>query len=111
MAFKLRGDESPYFFGTFGDFFYLPPNHPVFKIPDAVQDEEVVSVNCAMGTVHTLATTFQESCVNVPKGSSLMAVPAAQSFHILANGTWVNGNAQPANRIPDELQHTQSKAI
>ena len=53
--------------------------------------------NCAMGTVHTLATTFQESCVNVPKGSSLMVVPAAQSFHILTNGSWVNGNAQPAN--------------
>jgi D-arabinose 1-dehydrogenase-like Zn-dependent alcohol dehydrogenase len=51
VAFKLRGDEPPYFFGTFGDFFYLPPNHPVFKIPDDVADEEVVSVNCAMGTV------------------------------------------------------------
>jgi plastocyanin len=52
---------------------------------------------CATGTVHTLATTFQESCVNVAKGSSLMVVPAATSFHILANGSWVGTNQQPAN--------------
>src|SRR5260370_34700352 len=29
------------------------------------------SGNCTNGAVHTLATTFQESCVNVAKGSSL----------------------------------------
>lgn len=53
------------------------------------------SGNCANGTVHTLATTFQESCVNVAKGSSLQVVPTVQSLHILTNGSWVNGNQVP----------------
>lgn len=50
------------------------------------------NANCASGTVHTLATTFQESCVNVAKGSSLQVVPSVPSFHNLVNGSWVNGN-------------------
>src|SRR6266568_4951919 len=41
------------------------------------------SENCGNGTVHTLSTTFQESCVNVAKGSNLQVVPVAQSLHIL----------------------------
>lgn len=53
------------------------------------------SRNCANGTVHTLATTFQESCVNVAKGSSLQVVPSVPSFHNLVNGSWVNGNQVP----------------
>ena len=53
------------------------------------------SGNCATGTVHTLLTTFQESCVNVAKGSNLQVVPSATSFHILTNGSWVNGNQVP----------------
>ena len=51
--------------------------------------------SCASGTVHTLTTSFQESCVNVAKGSSLMVVPSAQSLHVLANGSWVGSNQQP----------------
>jgi len=51
---------------------------------------------CANGTVHTLATSFQESCVSVAKGQSLKIVPAAQSLHIFGNGSWVNGSPQPA---------------
>ncbi len=53
------------------------------------------SGNCRNRTVHTLLTTFQESCVNVAKGSNLQVVPAAQSLHILTNGSWVNGNQVP----------------
>lgn len=52
---------------------------------------------CANATVQTLASTFQESSVNVPKGCSLMVVPTVTSFHILTNGSWVNGNQHPAN--------------
>lgn len=55
------------------------------------------SGNCANGTVHTLLTTFQEACVNVAKGSSLRVVPSVTSFHILTNGSWVNGNQVPMN--------------
>ena len=51
--------------------------------------------NCANGTVHTLATTFQEACVNVAKGSKLQVVPVVNSLHILDNGSWVNGQQVP----------------
>src|SRR5215203_722714 len=44
-------DEAPYFKGTFGDYFYLYPNHTVFKVPDELSDELVVGVNCAMAQV------------------------------------------------------------
>lgn len=54
------------------------------------------SGNCASGTVHTLATSFQESCVNVAKGSKLTITPSAASFHNFSSGSWVNGNQQPA---------------
>jgi plastocyanin len=51
--------------------------------------------NCANGTVHTLATTFQEACVNVAKGSKLQVIPVDNSLHILNNGSWVNGQQVP----------------
>ena len=51
---------------------------------------------CANGTVQTGASTFMQSCVTVAKGASLKIVPAAQSLHILTNGSWVNGNQQLA---------------
>jgi threonine dehydrogenase-like Zn-dependent dehydrogenase len=49
--YRPSGGEYPYFLGTFSDYYYLPPRHPVFKIPDELSDEEVASLNCAMGTV------------------------------------------------------------
>ncbi|HEX8969346.1 MAG TPA: zinc-binding dehydrogenase [Chloroflexota bacterium] len=51
VAYRMSGAEPPHFFGTFGDFFYLPAGHPIFKIPDNLDDDEVVALNCAMGTV------------------------------------------------------------
>ncbi len=44
-------DVWPNFKGTFGDYFYLFPNHTVFKVPDDLPDELVVGVNCAMAQV------------------------------------------------------------
>jgi threonine dehydrogenase-like Zn-dependent dehydrogenase len=41
----------PHFKGTFGDYFYLFPNHIVFKVPDELSDEVVAGVNCAMAQV------------------------------------------------------------
>ena len=43
--------EHPYFVGTFADYYYLPGNHPVYKVPDSVPDSVLPFVNCAMGTV------------------------------------------------------------
>lgn len=44
-------DEWPHFKGTFGDYFYLYPNHTLFKVPDDLPDELVVGINCAMSQV------------------------------------------------------------
>jgi threonine dehydrogenase-like Zn-dependent dehydrogenase len=44
-------DNWPHFKGTFGDYFYLHPNHTVFRVPDDLGDELVVGVNCAMAQV------------------------------------------------------------
>ncbi len=41
----------PNFKGTFGDYFYLFPNHTVFKVPDELPDDLVVGINCAMAQV------------------------------------------------------------
>ncbi len=43
----------PYFTGTYADFLYLPPRHPMFKPPDELSDDLLGPVNCAMGTVTT----------------------------------------------------------
>jgi 5-exo-hydroxycamphor dehydrogenase len=51
IAYRPEGGQPPYFLGTFSDYLYLPPRHPIFKIPDELLDEEVVSLNCAMATV------------------------------------------------------------
>jgi threonine dehydrogenase-like Zn-dependent dehydrogenase len=44
-------DVWPYFKGTFGDYFYLYPNHTVLRVPDDLPDDLVVGVNCAMAQV------------------------------------------------------------
>lgn len=33
--------------------------------------------------------------MNVAKGSHLLVIPSVPSFHILTNGSWVNGNQAP----------------
>ena len=45
------GGVWPYFTGTYADYLYLPPGHPVFKAPDSIPDEVLAPLNCAMGTV------------------------------------------------------------
>jgi threonine dehydrogenase-like Zn-dependent dehydrogenase len=44
-------DHWPHFKGTFGDYFYLYPNHTVFKVPAGLPDEAAAGVNCAMAQV------------------------------------------------------------
>ena len=41
----------PYFTGTYADYLYLPPGHPIFTVPDSIPAEVLAPVNCAMGTV------------------------------------------------------------
>lgn len=48
--FPAAGDY-PYFTGTYADYLYLPPRHPIFTVPDHIPDDVLAPVNCAMGTV------------------------------------------------------------
>ena len=51
LTYKREAGEYPYFVSTYGDYLYLPPLHPIFKVPDELSDDVVVSLNCALGTV------------------------------------------------------------
>ncbi|PYM45854.1 MAG: zinc-binding alcohol dehydrogenase [Candidatus Rokuibacteriota bacterium] len=42
----------PHFQGGFGQYFYLRPNHAVFKLPDEITDEMAAGVNCAYTQVY-----------------------------------------------------------
>lgn len=47
-------------------------------------------------TVHMGATDFIEHSVTLHKGDTLTLVDDTTSVHIITNGSWVNGVAQPA---------------
>jgi Zn-dependent alcohol dehydrogenase len=42
----------PHFQGGFGQYFYLRPNHAVFKLPDEITDEMAAGINCAFTQVY-----------------------------------------------------------
>lgn len=48
---KRSAGESPYFFGTFSDYYYVKPGYFVFKIPDGIPASTLTFINCAAGTV------------------------------------------------------------
>ncbi|MBD47660.1 MAG: zinc-binding alcohol dehydrogenase [Dehalococcoidia bacterium] len=77
--------DHPYFTGTFGDFLYLPPLHPVFKAPDSLPDEVLAPINCATGTVtHGLisagATQGQTIVIMGAGGLGLTATAVAKDM-------------------------------
>jgi threonine dehydrogenase-like Zn-dependent dehydrogenase len=41
----------PYFNNAYGDYYYLRPNHYVFKMPDAIDDDTATPANCALAQV------------------------------------------------------------
>jgi threonine dehydrogenase-like Zn-dependent dehydrogenase len=76
-------DVWPHFKGTFGDYFYLHPNHLVFKVPDELPDEVVAGVNCAMAQVTSgldLANVQVGECVVIQGagGLGLYAIAVAR---------------------------------
>lgn len=44
-------DTWPHFQGGYGEYFYLGPNHAIFKIPDAITDAMAAGINCAFTQV------------------------------------------------------------
>src|SRR5436309_135004 len=46
MQYSLN--EYPYCDGGYAEYYFLPPGHYVFKVPDILPDEAIPPVNCAM---------------------------------------------------------------
>lgn len=46
-------------------------------------------------TVHMCAGNFVQSSITISKGQSLTLVDDASAAHIIANGSWANGSAEP----------------
>ena len=44
----------PYFNNAFGEYYYLRPNHYVFRIPDEVSDDVATPANCALSRCSTV---------------------------------------------------------
>jgi threonine dehydrogenase-like Zn-dependent dehydrogenase len=44
-------DTPPHFRGAYGEYYYLPPGNPIFKVPDNLPDEIVAPANCALSQV------------------------------------------------------------
>jgi len=45
-------EQWPHFQGGFGQYFYLRPNHAMFKLPPEITDEMAAGVNCAYTQVY-----------------------------------------------------------
>jgi D-arabinose 1-dehydrogenase-like Zn-dependent alcohol dehydrogenase len=45
-------DAWPHFQGGYGQYFYLGPNHAIFKIPDVITDQMAAGINCAFTQVY-----------------------------------------------------------
>lgn len=51
MAMLRNCEKPPHFVGGFADYYYLPPGHAVFKVPDELDDQVVSGANCALSQV------------------------------------------------------------
>jgi threonine dehydrogenase-like Zn-dependent dehydrogenase len=49
-AIRVAG-TPPYFNNAYGDYYYLRPNHFVFRVPDEVSDDVAAPANCALSQV------------------------------------------------------------
>ncbi|OLC17404.1 MAG: hypothetical protein AUH29_02040 [Candidatus Rokubacteria bacterium 13_1_40CM_69_27] len=63
----LGPSQFPHFHGAFAEYYYLKPGGAIFKVPDALPDELVAPVNCALSQVifglHKAGFRFGDSLV------------------------------------------------
>ena len=50
--FLVSCEVWPHFQGGFGQYFYLRPNHAIFKLPDEISDDMAAGINCAVTQVY-----------------------------------------------------------
>ena len=75
----------PYFNNAYGDYYYLRPNHYVFKLPDDITDDMATPVNCALSQVlyglHRAGLRFGQTVVIQGAGGlGLNAVAVARDM-------------------------------
>jgi len=67
LMFTRPAEAPPHFTGAYADYYYLRPNHTVFKVPDDLTDEMVAPANCALSEVlyglERVALSFGETIV------------------------------------------------
>ncbi len=51
LMYIASSDAPPHFRGAYADYYYCYPNQTVIKVPDALTDEMVAPVNCALSEV------------------------------------------------------------
>jgi len=51
LMYLQPSEPPPHFMGPYADYYYLRPNHTVFKVPDDLTDEMVSPANCALSEV------------------------------------------------------------
>jgi len=51
LTYMSPCEQPPHFLGVYAEYFYLRPNHTVFKVPDDLTDEMVSPANCALSQV------------------------------------------------------------
>ena len=56
------------------------------------------ATSTAPNQVHMNATNFVQSSITINKGESITLIDDVQDSHIIANGTWENGTARPADK-------------
>jgi len=75
----LGPSQFPHFHGAFAEYYYLRPGGAIFTVPNALPDEVVASVNCALSQVifglHKAGLRFGQSIVM--QGAGGLGVQAA----------------------------------
>ncbi len=83
---RPRGpSEFPHFHGAFAEYYYLRPGGAIFRVPDALADELVAPVNCALSQVifglHQVGLRFGGSVVIQGAGGlGIQAVAVAKDM-------------------------------
>jgi threonine dehydrogenase-like Zn-dependent dehydrogenase len=96
----------PYFVGTFADYYYLPPHHPIFKVPDDVPDSVLSFMNCALGTVTEAllrAETSPQKSVVLQGAGGLGLCASAIARHLGAEQVIILDRQEPRLKLAREL--------
>ncbi|MBI3461633.1 MAG: zinc-binding dehydrogenase [Planctomycetes bacterium] len=51
MRYRYPPEQYPHFNAAYGQYYYLHPNHTVFKVPENVSDDLAAPANCALSQV------------------------------------------------------------